>query len=75
MVGSMHGGGPLHNTRYGRSMRGRYASYWNAFLFYMKITLQIYLLLEMSGPLKFKLFADARGTEVPAAFRHFSRHN
>ena len=23
---------PRHSTRYGRSMRGRYASYWNAFL-------------------------------------------
>ena len=43
MMGGMHGGG-VHGrgacmphtpdtTRYGRSMRGRYASYWNAFLF------------------------------------------
>ena len=24
---------PPDTTRYGRSMRGRYASYWNAFLF------------------------------------------
>ena len=24
---------PHPSTRYGRSMRGRYASYWNAFLF------------------------------------------
>ena len=38
--GGMHGGGggcachtcPPDTTRYGRSMRGRYASYWNAFL-------------------------------------------
>ena len=41
--GAVHGEGGVHGlqppppgsvtTRYGRSMRGRYASYWNAFLF------------------------------------------
>ena len=37
--GSMHGEGGAcmvctsHSMRYGQSMRGRYASYWNAFLF------------------------------------------
>ena len=38
--GYVHGKGghayhacPPATTRYGRSMRGRYASYWNAFLF------------------------------------------
>ena len=39
MAGGVHGRGhachthhPPHTMRYGRSMRGRYASYWNAFL-------------------------------------------
>ena len=32
--GGMHGMYPplCHSTRYGRSMRGQYTSYWNAFL-------------------------------------------
>ena len=34
--GGMHGKGG--GERYGRSMRGRYASYWNAFLFKVKIS-------------------------------------
>ena len=36
----MHGKGGMRGKggdRYGRSMRGRYASYWNAFLFKVKI--------------------------------------
>ena len=30
-----------HTTRYGRSMRGRYASYWNAFL--LSLLLNVFL--------------------------------
>ena len=36
--GDVHGRGharPPHTTRYSRSMRGRYASYWNAFLLFV----------------------------------------
>ena len=36
MAGGMHAthASPPDTTRYGRSMRGRYVSYWNAFLFF-----------------------------------------
>ena len=33
MVGGVHT--PPNTTRYSRSMRGRYASYWNAFLLFV----------------------------------------
>ena len=37
MAGGMHGRGCVcHTVKYGRSMHGRYASYWNAFLFYVQ---------------------------------------
>ena len=37
-------------TRYGRSLRGRYASYWNAFLFYQ--------FLQLSSHIKFVSNSD-----------------
>ena len=30
--------GWVHGMRYGRSLHGQYASYWNAFLFYVNFT-------------------------------------
>ena len=36
--GGVHGMHPTHPTRYGRLLRGRYASYWNAFLSNNSIT-------------------------------------
>ena len=32
---------PPDTTRYGRSMRGRYASYWNSFLFYIRTIIAV----------------------------------
>ena len=42
--GGMHGKGGVHgmhplSLRYGQSLRGRYASYWNAFFFYCRLLL------------------------------------
>ena len=47
VVGACMAGGmyathaPPNTTRYGRSMHGRYASYWNAFLFLLILLLYV----------------------------------
>ena len=53
MAGGMHGWrgawqgdmhathAPLDTTRYGQSMRGWYAFYWNAFLFYLRLRVNL----------------------------------